>query len=239
MSELTKVDDVFVLHLGTDEDPEARLNPATLDRVGAALDEVEASTGPAALVTTGAAGGKFYSNGLDLGWLGSAGAAQAGDLVARVHGLLGRLLTFPVPTVAALTGHAFAAGAMVALAHDVRVMRADRGFFCLPEVDILIPFTPGMAALIQARVPRVTAHEAMTTGRRYGGHDALAGQLVDHAAEEIEVLPVATRLAQQMAGKNRATLAAIKEGMYGEVLATLRDGGLGPGGAALAGAGSG
>ena len=64
----------------------------------------------------------------------------------RVHELLARLLEIGVPTVAAIQGHAFAAGAMLALAHDERVMRADRGWSCLPEVDINIPFTPGMSA---------------------------------------------------------------------------------------------
>jgi len=66
--------------------------------------------------------------------------------------------------IAALQGHTFAAGAMLALAHDQRVMRSDRGFFCFPEVDIGIPFTVGMNALITARLSARVAHEAMTTG---------------------------------------------------------------------------
>ena len=98
-----------------------------------------------ALVTV--ANGKFYSNGLDLQWL-SANGEKAQWYVDRVHGLFARVLTLPVPTIAAINGHAFGAGAMLALAHDFRVMRTDRGFFCLPEVDIRIPFTPGMAALV-------------------------------------------------------------------------------------------
>ena len=87
-----------------------------------------------ALVTVGT--GKHYSNGFDLDFLG---ALPRGDLEAfmdRVLRLLTRLLTFPVPTVAAVNGHAFGIGAMLALAHDRRVMRADRGWFCLPEIDL-------------------------------------------------------------------------------------------------------
>jgi enoyl-CoA hydratase/carnithine racemase len=70
---------------------------------------------------------------------------EAGPFVDEVHGLLARLLSLPVVAVAACQGHVFAAGAMLALAHDARVMRADRGYFCLPEVDISIPSRPGWA----------------------------------------------------------------------------------------------
>ncbi len=65
------------------------------------------------------------------------------EFISAVLKFLGRVMGFPVPTVAAVNGHAFAAGAMLALAHDFRVMRSDRGFFCLPEVDINIPPGPG------------------------------------------------------------------------------------------------
>ena len=51
-------------------------------------------------------------------------------------------------------------------------MRADRGYYCFPEVDIRIPFTPGMAALIQTKLTPGAAVTAMTTGRRYGGPGA-------------------------------------------------------------------
>ncbi|MCG2942458.1 enoyl-CoA hydratase/isomerase family protein, partial [Escherichia coli] len=71
--------------------------------------------------------------------------------VGRIHELFSRVLTFSLPTAAAVNGHAFGGGAMLAMAHDYRVMRDDRGYFCFPEVDINIPFTPGMAALIQAK----------------------------------------------------------------------------------------
>jgi enoyl-CoA hydratase/carnithine racemase len=102
-------------------------------------------------------------------------------------------------------------------------MRADRGFFCLPEVDIHIPFTPPMAALIQARLSKATAHEAMTTGRRYGGAEAAAAGIADAAVSEDEVVSAAVERAAALAAKHGPTLGAIKEGMYAETLALLRD----------------
>src|ERR1700690_1416154 len=158
MPTLTRDADVYVLDLGADEN---RFNAQSLDAIEDCLDEVERAPAPRALVT--AATGKFWSNGLDLEWMATQGEA-AMPFVARVHELLARVLALNVPSVAALQGHTFAAGAMLALAHDQRVMRSDRGYFCLPEVDINIPFTPGMSALIICRIPKLTAHEAMTTG---------------------------------------------------------------------------
>ena len=216
MPHLDRDGDVFVLQLG---DGENRFDPGQVDALDAALDEVVAAPGPKALVT--AATGKFWSNGLDLEWMG-AHPDEAGPFVGRVHALLARVLCLPVPAVAAVSGHCFAAGAMLALAHDARVMRADRGFLCLPEVDIRIPFTPGMAALIQARLAPATAHEAMTTGRRYGGEQALTAGLVDEVAAEDAVLSAAVARAGALAAKHGPTLGAIKEVMYPAALSALR-----------------
>ena len=216
MPSLDRDAEVFVLDLGDDEN---RFNPPWVGAVTALLDEVAGTDGPRALVTT--ATGKFWSNGLDLAWMGE-NPEQVGPFVDEVHGLFARVLSLPVPTVAACQGHVFAAGAMLALAHDFRVMRADRGFFCLPEVDISIPFTPGMGALIQSRLAPQTAHEAMTTGRRYGGLDAAAAGIVDDAVGEDAVLAAAVERARPLAGKAGDTLGAIKTQMYERALGLLR-----------------
>ncbi|WP_040337138.1 enoyl-CoA hydratase-related protein [Candidatus Blastococcus massiliensis] len=216
MPTLDRSGDVFVLDLG---DSENRFHPDWLASVHAALDEVERAEGPRALVT--AATGKFFSNGLDLDWLGAHGDQHA-EYVATVHQLFARVLALPVVTVAAIQGHAFAAGAMLTLAHDVRVMRADRGFWCLPEVDIQIPFTFGMSALIQARLAPQTAHVAMTTGRRYGGAEAVADGIVDQAVAEDAVRSSALEIATGLAGKAGDTLGTIKARMYGPALDVLR-----------------
>jgi enoyl-CoA hydratase/carnithine racemase len=167
MPTLQRTDDVFILDLG---DGENRFTRQWMNQVTEALDEVDGADGPRALLTV--ASGKIWSNGLDLDWLTSH-VDKAGEYVAQVHSLFVRMLSTQVSSIAVLQGHTFAAGALLALGHDVRMMRADRGFFCLPEVDISIPFSPGMSAMVQARLTPNTAHEAMCTGRRYGGTDAL------------------------------------------------------------------
>jgi enoyl-CoA hydratase/carnithine racemase len=217
MPTLDRHGDVFVLDIG---DTENRFHPDWLLSVNALLDDVEKADGPHALVV--GATGKFFSNGLDLDWLSEHGD-QAMDYVATVQGLLARVLTLPMITVGALSGHTFAAGAMLSLCLDFRVMRADRGFWCLPEADIDIPFTPGMSALIRSRLTPQTSHEAMVTARRYGGHDALAAGLVDRVAAEHEVRDVAVEIAGALTSKAGPTVGAIKTGMFGTVLAALRD----------------
>lgn len=214
--DLERRDGVYVLFM---RDGENRMNRLWLDATHAALDAVEADPDGAALVTVGE--GKFYSNGLDLEWLLDPETESMPDFVADAERLLARLLGFPLATVAACNGHTFAAGAMLALCHDFRIMREDRGYFCLPEVDIKIPFTPGMDALIKSRLTVPTAHEVMVTGRRYGGHEAAVKQIVDEAVPEDEVLARAIELARLVGGKDRLVLGTIKRRMYAEAIELL------------------
>ncbi len=205
------------------DDGENRINDRWAEAMDTALDEVDAAEDPLALVTVGT--GRYYSNGLDLAWLYGKGDEVMRSFVAAVEHLYARLIEAPYVTVAACNGHTYAAGAMLALCHDFRVMRADRGYFCLPEVDLGIPLTAGMDALMKHRLPPLTAHEVMVTGKRYGGTEAAAKQIVHEAVSEAEVLPRAIEMATEHAGKNRETLRAIKRRMYGTLLDLLRTGG--------------
>ncbi|MGF6882657.1 enoyl-CoA hydratase/carnithine racemase [Nocardia sp. GAS34] len=216
MPTLSYHDKIAVLDIGDDEN---RFSPDFLDEIGAHLDAVVAE-GAQALITT--ASGKFYSNGLDLDWL-SANGDRAEWYVAQVQSLLARMLTLPVPTAAALNGHAFGAGAMLAIAHDFRVMRTDRGYFCFPEADIRIPFSRGMAALIQSKLTPKSAVASMTTGRRFGGPDALAHDLVDATAEADAVIDTALAMLAPLGAKDQTTLGAIKSTMFANAAAALSE----------------
>jgi enoyl-CoA hydratase/carnithine racemase len=213
---LQREGDVFVLRIDAGEN---RFSFALLAEIGAALDQVEQAGAPAALVTTGS--GKFYSNGLDVEWM-MAHPAQLDDYLAQVLGLAARLLTFPATTVAAINGHAFGAGALLALAHDFRLMRADRGYFCMPEVDMKIPLHPGMVAILQARLPAQTAHEVIATGKRWGGNEAVARGIVDEALAEDQLMARATAVAAPLASKADPILRTLKSSLYARVIEAVK-----------------
>jgi len=217
MIDLTREGDVFVLRYDA---PENRFRPEGVAAWNEALDEVEGAGNPAALVTTGT--GKFYSNGLDLEWmLGEATEEERKTYIPGVLHLMARILTFPTVTVAAINGHAFGAGAQISLAHDYRLMRSERGYWCMPEIDLGAPLHPGMTAIIQARLPHQTAHELIVTGTRYTAEAAKEQKIIDQAIPEADLLPKAIEIAAAFAPKANPVMRQLKAGMYPRTLDAL------------------
>jgi enoyl-CoA hydratase/carnithine racemase len=193
-------------------DGDNRFSHASVQRWHAVLDELEAVDGPLAVVVVGQ--DRFFSNGLDLDSI-AADPEQGAAVLDEVHRLFGRLLVFPAYTVCALNGHAFAAGAMLACCSDLRVMSEDRGYWCLPEVELGLPLTEQMCAAVTARLTSAIAAEAMNTGRRYTAEAAVAAGIVELAVPEAEVLPAALEIAAPLARKDRRVIAAHKRMLFG------------------------
>ena len=207
---------IFILNLG---DTENRFNFDSISRLIEALGRVDAAPGDKALVTV--ARGKFWSNGLDLDWM-IANSIDLADLVVAVQELFARILEAAYPTVAVLQGHCYAAGGMLALAHDARFMREDRGFLCFPEVDIKMSFTPGMNSLLTAKLSPQTAHHAMVLGRRFTASEAERAGIVDGVSSESDLESRAIAYAETLVGKDAATIKSIKQTLYASTLALLR-----------------
>jgi Delta3-Delta2-enoyl-CoA isomerase len=195
------------------DDNENRFNRASVDRWHAVVDELMAIEGPLAVVVTGT--GKFFSNGLDLESFSADPAAAAG-VIDDVHRLFGRMLMLPAYTVGALNGHTFAGGAMLACTFDSRVMRNDRGYWCLPEVDLGLPVTPQMFAAVTSRLSTATAAEALNTGRRYTAAEAVTVGIVEHTAPEADVVDTAVALAAPLAAKDRSVIAEHKRLLFAD-----------------------
>ena len=215
MIELDREGNVFVLRM---RDGENRFNLDWLDAVNAALDRVQATEGPVALVTTGE--GKFYSNGMDLDWLASV-PERAGEYLQMIYRVLGRVLSFPAVTVAAVNGHAFGAGALLAVAHDFAIMRADRGYWCMPEADLGLPLSAQFLSVLTAKLPARALQQAVMTGRRFGGAEAVAAGIVHESAAPDKVVPAAITIAAGLTVKDRRTVAEHKRLLYGDVIAGL------------------
>ncbi len=192
--------DVVLVRMGAGEN---RFNRASVDAWHTTLDAIEPVEGPLALVTTGSE--KFYSNGLDLDWLLGEGASDT-SFLNDVERLLIRILNFPAVTVAAVNGHAFAAGAMLATAHDIVIMREDRGFWCLPEVDLGLPLTSTMFEVVAAHLPRATLRSSLVTGHRYPGPEALTAGIAHELASEGLVITRALERALELAQKDRRVI---------------------------------
>ncbi|MEW9555517.1 enoyl-CoA hydratase/isomerase family protein [Nonomuraea sp. NPDC050783] len=216
MPVLDRQDDVFILDIRDDEDC---MHPAWIDAVHDLLDEIETRDGPRSLVTF--TENDSFSSGLSLGGAvcGASGAGQ--EYVADVQGLLARMLTFPVVTVAALQGHTCAAGAVLSLAHDFRVMRRDRGSWWLPGSEAGLPFTAGVSALVRARLTAQVAHEVVVTARRFDGYDALAAEIVDRIADVDTMRQLAVDMARDHNHRAGPGLGEIKARMYASVVEAL------------------
>lgn len=217
MTSLQVRDGVYVLHLGDDGN---HVRESFLDGLTGALDAIHEDADAEALVVTAA--GKSFSQGYDLEHLAALAADDAGAggaFVQRSIDVLARVLIAPVPTAAAITGHAFGYGALLALACDLRVQRADRGWWCLPEVDLGLRFQPMQLALVQAKLTPAAAEEATLAGRRWDAAAALAAGVVHAVAPEGEEVARAIELLAPRRGKGRTILQGMKRDLYADVLA--------------------
>ncbi len=208
---LTQNDELFIVDCG---DGENRADLAWVDAMHAVFDEAHtlAQQGACALITTGSA--KHYCNGLDVDYLAKSSAAEVASYVGRVEEVVSRILTFPAPTVAAVNGHAFGAGAFLVLAHDYVVMREDRGYVCWPEVHLRMHFTSGLLALLRDRLSPATAREVVVTGRRYTAPEAVAAGFVDEAVSIERLMDAAASYGRSYAATAGPNLARIKSQLH-------------------------
>ncbi len=218
MIDLERQGEVFTLTMNAGEN---RWNTTFVREIAQALDEVEASEGPAALITSSASE-KFFSNGLDLDWVQNPDEhPDGGDRTVfgdEFMKLMSRIITFPVPTIAAINGHAFGAGFMSALCHDVRIMREDRGFICANEMQLGMRIPIPELALFRHKLSGNAFFETVQLARRWTGPHALEAGIVQETASAESLMDTATRRAAELAplGANRKNYQAQKEAIFGE-----------------------
>jgi enoyl-CoA hydratase/carnithine racemase len=194
-------------------DGENRFNPDFINAYLGVLDEIERTTDATTLVVT-SAHEKIFSNGIDLEWLvpviQNNDIPLAKDYFYLLNRMFKRIVTYPLVTVAAISGHAFAGGAIMCCAFDFRFMRSDRGFFCFPEVDLGIPFLPGMNELLKKAMPMYMVEYLEYTGIRLTADQCVAHHIV-HKACPIDTLMEETMAFAMAINKRRPVVAEMKK----------------------------
>lgn len=205
---IEKKDSVAILFMNRGEN---RHNLDFANTLSSAIDEALADVEVSAIVLTGT-DGKNFSQGIDLEWMmGRFQEKDFGSIKAflyKMNEVFKKLLLAPVPTIAAINGHAFGNGTFLACSCDFRFMRNDRGFFCFPEVDLGIPFIPAMIAISRKAFPEYKFNEMKLTGKRAGAKELEEANVVVKACDSQESLMEETL--------NYAKTFRKKRGIFGE-----------------------
>jgi len=134
-----------------------------------------------------------------------------------------KLLLYPIPVIAAINGHAFGNGSIIACACDFRFMRSDKGFFCFPEVNISIPFRWGMNAFVKKAIPIHLLSQMQLTGNRFTAPELEKHNIIVKAcANQEELMSSAIAFAKTFQ-KKRTIFGELKRRLYADIIKVLDD----------------
>jgi enoyl-CoA hydratase/carnithine racemase len=203
---------------------ENRHNPEFLAEFNQHLDSIEADKNIKSVILT-SANDKSWSLGIDLEWMSlpSNTPEMIAEFMTEVTGLLKRIVTFPMPVIAAMNGHSFGNGAVLACACDFRFMKSDKGFFCFPEVDVMVPFFPSMFPLINKAIPQTFFNRLAMSGQRVGAQALLDNNVVEDVFANEEELQAGVLAFAQQFNKNRWIYGQNKSQMNKQILLTMKE----------------
>ena len=182
-----------------------------------ALDRAESEA--SAVVIAGRAG--RFSAGFDLATM-TAGPDSARDLVSAGCELLLRIYLHPQPVVAACTGHALAAGALLLLASDRRVGAAGDFKIGLNEVAIGLRLPIFAAELARDRLSKRHFTQATILARIYDPHEACDAGYLDAVEDPERVVEVACAEARTLGALPARALGQTKSVVRGPLAAHIR-----------------
>ncbi len=201
--------------VGLERPPVNALTLPYLGQLSATLAQVAASDAGSLVLT---AAGTTFSAGLDLRALLTYDATQQRDLVDALNEILYLLYSFPIPTVAALNGHAVAGGLLLALCCDYRIAPEGSVRFGLAEVRVGVPYPLNAMAVVRAELTAETARDLALLGVNLSPRQALVRGVVDELCEAQQVRARALEAARGLGELPRETFRRVKGQLRGEVL---------------------
>ncbi len=182
------------------------LSPAMIAEINAALDRAQ-SDGAKAVVIAG--NDRVFSGGFDLKVFRSGDAQASIDMLKDGFSLSHRLLSFPTPVVAAITGHAIAMGSFLACSTDHRIAAPTYNFQA-NEVAIGMVLPWSALEVLKLRLTRSAFQQAVGLARVFVGDTALAGGWVDELVAPEAVLTRAVEAAHAFTGLSAGAHLASK-----------------------------
>lgn len=218
---ITYTGDVAILTMQSGEN---RHNPLFAKEMLSALETIKSNESCKAMVIT-SNDDKCFSLGIDTDWLMPAMKAGRTEEIKQfmydMDEVFKTLLLFPLPVIAAINGHAFGNGAILACACDFRFMRSDKGFFCFPEVDLSIPFLPGMIEFVKKAMPYHRFNEMKLSGRRVSGKELENDHVVEKAYETQEALMEGALNYAKSFDKKRGIFGEHKKRLHKHIIETI------------------
>tara|TARA_B100000508_G_C11416756_1_gene256172 strand:- start:126 stop:842 length:717 start_codon:yes stop_codon:yes gene_type:complete len=218
---ITYTGDVATL---TMKNGENRHNSVFAKEMLSALEAIKSNKSCKALVIT-SDDEKCFSLGIDTDWLMPAMKAGRTDEIKQfmhdMDDVFKTLLLYPLPVIAAINGHAFGNGAILACACDFRFMRSDKGFFCFPEVDLSIPFLPGMIEFVKKAMPYYRFNEMKLSGRRVSGKELEQDHVIEKAYDSQESLLEGALNYAKTFDKKRGIFGEHKKRLHKHIIHTI------------------
>lgn len=139
------------------------------------------------------------SAGLNVKWMASSTREQIQELLVIFGRAIMRIWTEPRPTVCAATGHALAAGTMLAMACDHAVAAEGEFAWGLTETQIDFELPQFALLLTSHNVRRDRLEDLLLPGRKVDPATAVEAGFADELVPPSEVLARATDVARELA----------------------------------------
>lgn len=188
------------------------LNLAMVEELIEAVGQGEEDPSVRAFVFSSARPG-FFSAGFDVEEVFAYERDTMRHFFGRFMELFRRVLQMPKPVVGALSGHAYAGGAFLALAFDVRIMAVGDFGFAINEINFGAVLPPPLRRALIRAVGHREATRMILTGDSVHPQRALATGLADEVAPVGQVLATALRHAHALAQKPSGALAFNKRAL--------------------------
>lgn len=219
--EWEKDDTVAIITMNNGEN---RHNPPFTMAILDAFAEIEKDESIYAVVIT-SSDEKSWSQGIDLPWIMNVIEKRdfqtIKDFLYSLNAMFKRILLFPMPVIASINGHAAGNGAILACCCDFRLMKADRGYFFFPGVDINISVPSGMQEIIKKAFPYYKLEEAILTGKRYDAKELEEHHVIMKASDNAEAVQRESIAFAKTFKKDRSIFEEIKKRLNKHIVTVI------------------